>query len=217
MDAAAWLAEFAEQQAQREGQWRYERAMRWAEISAKAAPPVVVEAKPIVLEAGHDVEVDDDVVPRSASAAARLGIAAGWAVRVVASSAAVPSRGVVSVVTVRARRHDERLWAAWNSGGFDTGWYVGPGGLERVGGVRMSTLVKLALAAADRAAAKATIIPYKIGPSGPSKPVTTRGVLDVIEGVRGPKQWVDLLERQDTDRVVDLIRQAWPGLQLTCQ
>jgi hypothetical protein len=201
MDADAWLAEFA----RREGQWRFERTMRWAEISAKSAPKAAaIVAGPVVLEVGHDVELDDGAVPRSAQAVARAGIAAGWAVRVVASSAADPAKGLVSVVTVRGRRLDERFWAAWNRGGFDTGWYVGPGGLERLGGQRLATLAKSAMTRANKAGVEV-------------KAPEIRGVLDAIEGVRGPRQWVDLLERQDMDRAVGLISAAFPGLQLTRQ
>ena len=197
MDADAWLAEFA----RREGQWRFDRSMRWAEIAAKSRPaPAVVVAVPVVLEAGHDVELDDEAVPRSAQAVARAGIAAGWAVRVVASVAVEPAKGLVSVVTVRGRRHDERFWAAWNRGGFDTGWYVGPGGLERLGGQRLATLAKSAMTRANKAGVEV-------------KAPEIRGVLDVVEGVRGPRQWVDVLERQEVERAVGLISAAFGGAE----
>jgi hypothetical protein len=203
MDAAAWLAEFA----RREQVWRDERQALWDRLGAeqrRVQDELSHVAMPVVLTPGHEIEVDDEAVPRSARAVAKAGIAAGWAVRVVASSAAVASVGVVSTVTVRARRHDERLWAAWNRDGFDTAWYVGPGGLERLGGQRLATLAKSAMTRANKAGVEV-------------KAPEVRGVLDVIEGVRGPKQWVDLLERQEMDRAVGLISAAFPGLQLTRQ
>jgi hypothetical protein len=200
MDAAAWLHEFA----RREQVWRDERQAFWDRLGAERHREARVEAMPVVLTPGHEIDVDDEAVPRSARAVAKAGIAAGWAVRVVASVAADPGRGILSIVTVRARRHDERLWAAWNRGGFDTAWYVGPGGLERLGGQRLATLAKSAMTRANKAGVEV-------------KAPEVRGVPDVIEGVRGPKQWVDLLERQDMDRAMNLIRQAWPGLQLTRQ
>ena len=200
MDAAAWLAEFE----RREQVWYDERQALWDRLAAQRAVVPVAVAGPVVLEGGHDVEADDGVVPDSARRVAAAASAAGWAVRIVASVAADPTSGIVTVVTVRARRHDERLWAAWNRGGFDVGWYVGPGGLERLGGQRLTTLTKSAMTRARKAGVEASV-------------PQIRGVLDVIEGVRGPRQWVDLLERQDMDRAVDLIRQAWPGLSLTRQ
>ena len=232
MDADTWLAEFA----RREGQWRFERTMRWAEI-AKPAVVAPAVAGPVVLEAGHDVELDDEAVPRSAQAVARAGIAAGWAVRVVASVAVEPAKGLVSVVTVRGRRHDERFWAAWNRGGFDTGWYVGPGGLERLGGERMHlrpagavsvdvmTVPQIKTLAGERGIRiptkfkKAEVIAHvkAAGLTASEPPPPTRGVLDVVEGVHGPRQWVDLLERQEMDRAVGLISAAFPGLSLTRQ
>lgn len=100
----------------------------------------------------------------------------------VGSLAAVPASGLVTVVTVRCRRHDERCWAAWHNGRFDVAWYRGPGGLERLGWMRLGR-----------------------------KPLKMRGVMDVIEGVRGPKQWIDLLERQEMDRAVQVLRDASLG------
>lgn len=174
-DAAAWLAEFA----RRELAWRAARQAFWDELAARSAPPKVVVAAPVVLTPGREIEVES--APASARRVVSAALACGWATRLVRSVAADPGRGIVEVVTVRARRHDERLWAAWRNGAFDVSWYIGPSGLERVGWARLPRTKR-------------------------------RGVLDVVEGVRGPAQWVDVLERQDVDRAVGLISAAFPGL-----
>src|SRR5512147_146224 len=158
MDAAAWRAEFA----RREAQWRFERAMHWASISAERAPAASKgEVTPVVLESW---EADEDDLPTTAQRVVSRAQAAGWTTRMVASIAAVPSIGLVNVVTVRARRHDERLWTAWRNGGFDVAWYSGPSGLERLGWARLGGARKT--------------------------PLKVRGVLDAIEGIRGPRQWL---------------------------
>jgi hypothetical protein len=186
--AAAWLAEFD----RRGEEFRAAAAARHRALGPMRAEVRAV-ARPVVLEAGREVDVDadQDRVPSSALRLAAGAGAAGWAVRVMASSAADPTRGLVNVVTVRARRHDERVWAAWWNGSFDVAWYVGPTGLERLGWARLGGKRKI--------------------------PLKVRGVLDVIEGVRGPKQWVDLLEHQEMARATGLISQAFPGLCLTRQ
>jgi hypothetical protein len=180
VNAADWLAEFE----RRERAWFAARDARWAAIAAAHAPVArAVKAAPVVLAGGEDV-----VVPAAAKRAAAAGEAAGWAVRVVGAVAAVPAKGLVSTVTVRLARHDERAWAGWLNGAFDAAWYVGPSGLERLGGRRMS--------------AKATNV---------------RGVLDVIEGIRGPRQWASLFEmegQRDHARAVGVLRSAFPALEL---
>lgn len=182
--AAAWLAEFD----QRGAQFRAERAAYHehvaAMIDAERAGVAKVAPAPVVLTSGREIDVED--APASARRVVAAANAAGWATRLVGSVAADPGRGIAEVVTVRVRRHDERLWAAWRNGAFDVAWYVGPSGLERVGWARLPRTKR-------------------------------RGVLDVIEGVRGPAQWVDLLERQEVERVVGLISAAFPGLSLTRQ
>ena len=184
MHAAAWIAEFDR---------RGEEFRAAATARHLALGPVRAEvrerARPVVLEMGRDVDDDAAGVPSSALRLAAGARAAGWAVRIVASVAADPTRGLVNVVTMRARRHDERCWAAWWNGAFDVAWYVGPGGLERLGWARLGGKRKT--------------------------PLKVRGVLDAVEGVRGPAQWVDLLERQEQDRAVGVLSSAFPGLQLT--
>lgn len=177
MDAAAWIAEFA----RREQVWRDERQALWDRVGAsqKHESHSSDVGKPVVLTPGEEIDAGSDRVPSSARRAAAGAIAAGWSTRMVASLAAVPTSGLVTVVTVRCRRHDERLWAAWRNGGFDVAWYVGPSGLERLGWARMGGNRKT--------------------------PLKMRGVLDVIEGIRGPKQWVDLLERQELDRAIGVL------------
>jgi len=187
MDAAEWLARF-----DRVGEeYRVQREVNWARIAAEKAPVVRVMAAPVVLEAGREIDLDDEVVsaPAAARRVASAGRATGWSVRLVASRAAVPAKGLVEVVTARARRGDERLWAAWWNGRFDVAWRVGLDGLEQLGWARMGGNRKT--------------------------PLKMRGVLDAIEDVRRPDQWIDLLERQDVARATGLIAQAFPGLCLT--
>ena len=217
MDAAAWLVEF-EARAQR---WRDERDARWAAIAEQAQSSSAsssVAPAPVVF-ASSEVELDDPAVPDSARKLARAGLAADWSARIVAAVALdVGASKPSATVTVRlARQDDERMWAGWLNGGFDTSWYVGPSGLERLAATSMATRAKLAQTAADRAAALATVIPYVIGPPGPAKPVTVRGVMDAIEGIRGPRQWVSLFDAEqvrEMARAAGVLRVAFPGLQL---
>lgn len=240
MDAAAWRAEFA----RREAQYLFERAMRHAGIAAKIAAeraPVTAKAEIVlvVLEADHEVDADDDLVPSSARSAARAAAAVGWfPVELRAALAAVPGRGLIRTLSLRARRHDERFFAIWRGGSFDVAWYVGPGGLERLGGERMKagsaqetvsvddmTLPAIKALAAERGIKipskfkKPEVLDFvkEIGLSSGAPAPKLRGVLDVIEGVRGPRQWLahfEALEREQTAAAVGLISQAFPGLQL---
>lgn len=175
MDAAAWLAEFA----RREQVWRDERQAFMDRVGALATAKHESHSsdvgKPVVLETR---EADEDDLPTAAKRVAARAAATGWSTRTVASLAAVPASGLVTVVTVRCRRHDERCWAAWHNGRFDVAWYGGPTGLERLGMVKSKV---------------------------------RRRIVDVIEGVRGPKQWIDLLERQEMDRAVQVLRDASLG------
>lgn len=180
MDAAAWRAEFA----RREAQYLFERAMRHAGVAAKiaaerASVTVKAEIAPMVLETW---EADEDDLPTTAQRVVSRAQAAGWTTRTVASIAAVPTIGLVNVVTVRCRRHDERLWAAWRNGGFDVAWYSGPSGLEKLGWARLGGTRKT--------------------------PLKVRGVLDAIEGIRGPRQWLahfEALEREQTTAVIRVL------------
>ena len=91
---------------------------------------------------------------------------------------------MLRVVTVRARRHDERVWAGWVNGAFDTGMYLAGGApIERLGWARITGKRKV--------------------------PLKQRGVLDVIEGIRGPRQWIEHFEAQDLARAVGLISAAF--------
>ncbi len=116
MDAAAWLARFAEV----DDAWRTAAALRhrlMGERIARELHPVAESHSrfggTVILEPGHEIDSESDGVPSSARSAGVSALALGWAVRHVRSVAAVPRKGVCTVVTLRARRHDERLWAAW--------------------------------------------------------------------------------------------------------
>ena len=141
-------------------------------------------------------------------------LAAGWSARIVASLAAVPRTGLLAVVTVRARRHDERLWAAWWNGSFDTGQYLRAGGqVEKLGAERMSlaplavtqveamTVSQIKTLAAERGIkipskyAKAAVIEYvkMQGLAASMPPPRVRGVLDAIEGLHLARHLVTAL------------------------
>lgn len=238
-DAAAWLAEFA----RREAVYRFERTMFGASVAAKIAaeraPAVKPEIVPIVLDEAHEVDVDDPGVPDSARRLERAARAAGWfPLDLVAAMAADPGRGVVRTLSVRARRRDERTWAIWLNGSFDQAWYSGPTGLERLGWARMKAGPARTAMSVDSmslsqikalAAGRGIKIPSKFKKSEvvefvkaagltagePAPPL--RGVLDAIEGVRGPRQWLahfEAIERERVAAAVAVISQTFPGLQL---
>ncbi len=107
-------------------------------------------------------------------------------------------------MTVRGSRHDERFWAAWWNDAFECAWYVGPTGLERLGGDRMSlapvavtpvdqmTVPQIKSLAVDRGIhipskfKKAEVIEYvrAAGLTHSLPPPRVRGVMDAIEGRR---------------------------------
>ncbi len=187
MDAAAWLAEFAQREA-RLDVWRAAAALRHQlmgdRIRRELHPIVESHSRwdaTVVLDKARELDCglsdneqeSDSRIASSLRTAAGLALSVGWATRVVGSVAAVPGKGVVDCVTLRCRRHDERLWAAWWNGSYDCGWYVGPTGLEQLMASRISTRVKLAASAAA-----------KRGDGSGPKIVTERGLLDAIEGRR---------------------------------
>lgn len=113
--------------------WRRERDALWARVAESHSRSAVVAAgAPVVLEAAHEVEMDSC----SVAACRRVYVAAlgaGWAARITRALAAVPRTGLLETYAVRARRHDERLWACWWNGRFDAAQYWGPGGIEVLG------------------------------------------------------------------------------------
>ncbi len=142
MDAAAWLARFAE----RDEAWRSAMVERHREIGerirAELAPKVRIVPVPIVLERAEIDAGSDDLVLSTARRVAVAALAAGWAVRAVRAVAAVPGKGIVESWSVKAARHgDERLVAVWagvGRPGFDCAFYLGPGAtaLERLGAAK---------------------------------------------------------------------------------
>lgn len=109
MNAAAWLARFADA----ERLYLAERDERHARIGAPPAVKVVV-GTPVVLEPVREVESDSrSGVPVGARRVVSAALAAGWQARVTRAVAAVGKVGLVTSYAVRARRHDERLWACW--------------------------------------------------------------------------------------------------------
>jgi hypothetical protein len=95
----------------------------------------------VILEEGH--ELRDDALLDIPSDARRLiaaALATGWRTKCIRTVAAVPNKGVVTAITVRCARHDERVWASWWNGSFDSGQYVRAGQqIERLGADRMKT------------------------------------------------------------------------------
>lgn len=130
-----WLAYFDEQ-ARAWAAARHESISR--SLAEKYRTNLVSVAAPFVFEPGHEIDSGSDDVPVTAARLVETAQACGWATRLVASSAADPTKGAVRVLTLRAGRHDERVWAAWRNGAFECAWYVGPTGLERLGVKRMS-------------------------------------------------------------------------------
>lgn len=126
MDAAAWLAHWADAEArylaERDERYRRIGALRESDSGSKVAA-----AGPVVLESAHEVETESCPVAavRRVVGAAR---GAGWTVRVTRALAAVPRSGLVESWAVRAGRHgDERLWVTWWGGSFNAAqyWRVG--------------------------------------------------------------------------------------------
>lgn len=111
---------------------------------------------PVVLERGREIDAQSQACPASARRVVAAAGGAGWQARTVRALAADPRKGLIESITVRARRHDERLWAAWWNGSFQHAWYLGAGGLEQLGMARVT-----------------------------GKRITKiRGVLDAIEGIQ---------------------------------
>lgn len=123
MDAAAWLAHWADAEARylAERDERY-RALG-VKIRAELHPAPAVVAGPVVLEPAHEVESDSCPVAACRRVAAAAG-ACGWTVRLTRAVAAVPRVGVLESWAVRcARGGDERLWTCWWGGAFNAAQY----------------------------------------------------------------------------------------------
>lgn len=208
MDAAGWLAHWADAEARYLAE-RDERYRALGEkIRAELHPPVRVAPAPVVLVPA--VEVESDSCPVDAvRAAVGAACGAGWAVRVTFARAfEVSARGkgaVVESFAVRCARHDERLWAAWWSGAFECGQYYrrGAGGVEMLGGTRMAAWTPAAVSVdmmtvpqiKELAAEVGIRIPSKynkaqivehvktLGLSAAPAPPPRRGVLDALEGL----------------------------------
>ena len=128
--ADEWRARFFEQR------WRAERDELWARVGADLPAGVGAANRPVVLVSGREAEPDgiDVSAPAGARRVGSAALAAGWAVRIVESVAAVPRTGILRVVTVRGARHDERFWAAWWNGRFECAQYLVRGcAIERLG------------------------------------------------------------------------------------
>jgi hypothetical protein len=123
MDAAGWLAHWADAEARylAERDERY-RALG-GKIRAELQPPVRVAPTPVVLMPA--VEVESDSCPVAAARRTLVAaVACGWSARITRAVAAVPRSGVVESYALRASRHgDERLWASWWGGGFNAAQY----------------------------------------------------------------------------------------------
>jgi hypothetical protein len=168
-------------------------------LTSTAAIPVV----PIVLEPATEVDVESCPVA-AVRRALNVALSTGWAVRLTRALAAVPRTGLLTTYALRARRHDERLWAAWWNGGFECAAYWGHAGIEILGGERMALLapavtpVELMSVAQIKGLAtergikipskfkKAEIVEHvkTLGLISSIPPPKRRGVLDALEGIR---------------------------------
>ncbi len=132
MDQVAWLALFAERHLAAIAAEHESISQR---IAARHETNSHASASVVVLVPG--CEMDSHIEGAYPAAARRLLVASaasGWSSRVIRSVAAVPSKGVVEVVTVRFARHDERGFAAWWNGRFDCAQYLRRGqAIERLG------------------------------------------------------------------------------------
>ena len=161
MSPDEWLAEFD----RRAREFRAERAAFHARVGAASVVEHAAVVRPVVLERGRDVDRGGEGVPRSAAGLLDLAHSLGWAARLVAALAADPAKGLISSVSLRFSRHDERGYAMWWNGAYREGWYVGSDGLERLAGTRMRS---------------------RKAPKGGA--LMIRGVHDVLEGLRLTRQ-----------------------------
>jgi hypothetical protein len=200
---AEWLAYFHARQARWSARQHEEIARRLAEKYEASSRAVAV---PVVFTPGHEMAPDSDGLPRDAHRWVNLALACGWSARLVGSTAADPMKGIVMAITLRAARHDERVFSAWHNGAFDVAWYVTRAGLERLGARRLSQGTLVASAPIESLPVKALLPMIKErGISIPTKdrnrdrivaellirgvthavpPDPVRGVADALEGIR---------------------------------
>lgn len=157
---------------------------------------------PVVLEPAADVLGDVPVV--ACGRALTAALAAGWDARVTRAVAAVPRTGLLTTYALRARRHDERLWACWWNGAFEAAQYFRAGSqVEALGGQRMAAMVSAAVPVEGMSLAQIKSLAAERGIKIPSKfkkdqvvahvraaglvfapaPPPRRGVLDALEGL----------------------------------
>lgn len=183
--------------------WRRERDALWARIQNLDLVTSNPSSGPVVLEAAREVEIDSC----SVAACRRVYVAAlgtGWTARITRALAAVPRTGLLETYAVRARRHDERLWACWWNGAFEAAAYWSPSGIETLAGERMSlvppavtpvdamTVPQIKSLAVDRGIKipskfkRAQVIEHvkAAGLTCSIPPPQRRGVLDAVEGIR---------------------------------
>jgi hypothetical protein len=198
-----WLAHFNA----REVAWKVRQRQRIeARLAAKHESRSGQPAVPVVFEPARELDSGSDGVSRDAARWLDAAHSCGWSARLIGSTAAEPTRGVVNVVTLRAARGNERVWAAWHNGAFDVAWYFGPTGMEPLGARRVghrevvlsapveSMSVKALL---DLAKERGIVIATKNrrkdqvlvellvrGVTHATPPARTRGVADALEGVR---------------------------------
>lgn len=211
MSPAEWLARFAARDAANVAGQVAERERISTVIELKRESNSRRVAPVVVLAPGRELDSDSPEAEAAARSAKRIYIAAlgaGWRARMVVSFAIDPVRGPLEVVTVRFRRHDEAGFAAWHGGSFEHAWYVSPAGFEPLGAKRLGAEVSVApwrdvasltvdqmlevakergISIPSKGRNKASVLAGLIehGVSVVAAPRRVRGVLDVIEGVRG--------------------------------
>lgn len=126
-----WIARFT-------ADYHAKRAAYFDEVARKTTRPPAAHLVVLVEQHEPGPEIS---LPKNYRAALSLAQSTGWRAWGRRSVVAHPSRGVITVITLRCARHDERLWAAWHNGSFDSADYAcaGMDSLEHLGWVATST------------------------------------------------------------------------------
>jgi len=206
VNAQAWLVEFGRPGAAAMAAERVRIAQRIAaqnaaqhESDSPPAPAPVV----LVSERVSDSRLDD--LPTNAAAVLRTARAHGWQASAYRSIAIVAAKGLVRVATIRASRHDERLWCGWWHGDFQHGWYFsavssiealgwarlpdvmpGPAPVQQLTVKVLGALIRERGGKIRAGARRDDLVEMarELGITSAPVPPPRRGVLDAIEGIQ---------------------------------